>query len=483
MNIKSKNMFDKINKFIAKYSYTDDIKQALLKIDASANINAKDINNFLHKKDNLRIKTYFPYILEKFIVYTTENGKKSIESNATIKIYNMCNKIYDNDLTYEKLAFLGDKEQGRFQDKNYNILKYRYTQLFANDITSEKIIQSIFKMDLEKFVTIYLAFALFIYNFEKVEIYLNVDKFKKFTINQNTDFCEQNIDDFLEYISISKENFKDKYNSLRTQNAIIASNTKLSKIDKVLPKASFFYPLIRDKEKYYFSSYTAVFEFLRLEKVFCDISENKSINKHYRSDILGKELIENYVRQQAKIFAKKDKYTKVYGGEKYEVKNKKYNAPDVIFEASNYMIMIECKNSFSNLINTIHDFSDIVKRRISEDLKKSKKNVDRYLKYKQINNDKKIYKFLMYFNATPVSTKALEFGLFDNVNFTLTDISSIELLFRIKLNSLDEFINNFKKQPYSLHDFIKKSSYKIDTSDIDNQTISKKYFNFQNDKK
>ena len=40
-------MFDKINKFVAKYSYNDNIKKVLLQYDASANIKLN--NNFFEQ--------------------------------------------------------------------------------------------------------------------------------------------------------------------------------------------------------------------------------------------------------------------------------------------------------------------------------------------------------------------------------------------------------------------------------------------------
>ena len=124
-------MFDKINKFVAKYSYNDNIKKVLLQYDASANIKLNNNNFFeLTNKDEFQktnlTKIFFPYMIEKFIVYRKETGKKSIENNAIYKIFNMANKIYDDELTYEKLVYLIDKEQIRFQDKNHLQLKYRY---------------------------------------------------------------------------------------------------------------------------------------------------------------------------------------------------------------------------------------------------------------------------------------------------------------------------------------------------------------------
>lgn len=61
----------------------------------------------------------------------------------------------------------------------------------------------------------------------------------------------------------------------------------------------------------------------------------------------------------------------------------------------------------------------------------------------------------MYFNATPVSMSELKFDIFKNSDFILTDISSIELLFRVIEQKLDDVIDAYIKQEgYSLYDFI-----------------------------
>lgn len=481
-------MFDKINKFVAKYSYNDNIKKVLLQYDASANIKLN--NNFFEQtnkdefqKTNLT-KIFFPYMIEKFIVYSKETGKKSIEDNAINKIFNMANKIYDDELTYEKLVYLIDKEQIRFQDKNHLQLRYRYINLFLNDDTSLQIIKHIFKMDLNQFILLYLSFTLFIYKFRKIEIYLDTVKFKQFCLNGDFKFSEQNIDDFLEYISISKKDFQDKYFLLRKEECDISrdllSNEKLSKVDKILPKLSFFYPLIKEDTKYYFSSYTAIFEFLKLERVFTDISENKDIDKKYKRDILGKKLIEEYTRNQALVFKNnhKNMNIKVYGGLEYEHKNlrkqnKKSDEPDVIFETDDFYIFIECKNSISHLITTIHNFGDKIKDRIKKDFDKSETNINKYIEQHDINNtNKKIYKFLMYFNATPVSISELKFDIFKDSDFILTDISSIELLFRVIEQKLDDVIDAYVKQEgHSLYDFIKFNEIEVYSTDLESLEI------------
>lgn len=484
-------MFDKINKFVAKYSYNDNIKKVLLQYDASANIKLN--NNFfeLTNKDEFQktnlTKIFFPYMIEKFIVYSKETGKKSIEYNAINKIFNMANKICDDELTYEKLGYFIDKEQIRFQYKNHLQLRYRYINLFLNDDISLQIIKHIFKMDLNQFILLYLSFALFICKFKKIEIYLDTVKFKQFCLKGDFKFSEQNIDDFLEYISISKKDFQDKYFLLRKEESEISedllSNEKLSKVDKILPKLSFFYPLIKEDTKYYVSSYTAIFEFLKFERVFTDISENKDIDKKYKRDILGKKLIEEYTRNQARVFKDnhKNMNIEVYGGLEYEHKNfrkqnKKSDEPDVIFETDDFYIFIECKNSISHLIKTIHNFDNTIKDRIKKDFDKSETNINKYIEQHDINNtNKKIYKFLMYFNATPVSISELKFDIFKDSDFILTDISSIELLFRVIEQKLDDVIDAYVKQEgHSLYDFIKFGKIKIDTKDFEN-TISENF--------
>ena len=243
---------------------------------------------------------------------------------------------------------------------------------------------------------------------------------------------------------------------------------------------SFFYPLIKEDTKYYFSSYTAIFEFLKLERVFTDISENKDIDKKYKRDILGKKLIEEYTRNQALVFKNnhKNMNIEVYGGLEYEHKNlrkqnKKSDEPDVIFETDDFYIFIECKNSISHLITTIHNFGDKIKDRIKKDFDKSETNINKYIEQHDINNtNKKIYKFLMYFNATPVSISELKFDIFKDSDFILTDISSIELLFRVIEQKLDDVIDAYVKQEgHSLYDFIKFNEIEVYSTDLESLEI------------
>lgn len=480
-------MFKKINNFVAKYSYSDNIKKILLGYDAVANLRIENNKNFFdstYREEFQKIlltKIFLPYMIEKFIVFSKENGKTKIENNALYKIYNMVDKIYDKELAYEKLFFLGDKEQIRYQDKNYLQLRYRYMNLFLNDNTSQQIIKYVLKMDLNQFILLYLSFVSFICNFKEVEIYLDIVKFKQFCLNGEFNFSDKNINDFIEYISISKKDFQDKYFLLRKKECDdsknLLSNEKLSKVDKMLPKLSFFYPLIKQDTKYYFSSYTGILEFLKLERIFTEISENKDILKNYKGDILGKKLIEEYTRKQAQKYKNnhKNMNIKVYGGLEYKhqnhtKQNKKLDEPDVIFETDDFYIFIECKNSISHLIKTIHDFDDKIKDRIKKDLNTSEINVKKYIEQDNIGDkNKKIYKFLMYFNATPVSVSGLKFDIFKDSDFILTEISSIELLFRVKTQKLNDVIDDYINQnELSIYEFIKFNEIEVDTTDFEN---------------
>ncbi len=472
-------MLNKLIKLIKKYNYADKVRYKLLAIDSYADF--KDlqgsINFFNDEHAYNKTKIYFSYLLEKFIVFNTVAGKRTIENNKIFKIFNLTNQLglgtYTKELTLEKLSFLIDYEQIRFQYDNNKNLQYRYLKLFSNNDTTKEIINLVLKMSLDKFIVLSLSFVLFIRNSKKVSIKFDIEKFKYFILKGQNSFTKNDINNFIQYISIDKQSFIKKYYTIRKINfnddEEILSDELLKEVDRYLPKVSFYYPIIIENNNYYISSYTAIIEFLKLERVFTEISENKDIDKNYRSDILGKKLIEEYVKNEANVFQEKYKIDlKIHGGQVYNVSKNKFDEPDCILETSNYIIFIECKNSISHLIKSIQNFDDKIKNRISNDLKTSDDNINRYLQNHTSAANKKIYKFLMYFNVTPISIANLKFNLFPKNDFILTDIGSVELLFRTDCKDLSQIINEYENQHNDdpLYDFL-FYNYNVSNDNID----------------
>jgi len=472
-----------LNKQIEKFSYFLNPIKTILKINAYADLNTLDKIDFFGQREEFQRKLmtniYFPYIIEKFIVFAV-GTKKNIELNKITQIYsesiNIGNNIaHNNDgIFLSELFFYIGNEQIPLQEINYTQMFYRYTVLF-NDSVSQTIAKEILGVELDKFIVLCWALGSFILNSKTTPIKLNISKFSSFILKGKNEFTQNDINNFIDYVSIDRETFKEKYYTLRKVNLDIKESflddETLDRIDRYLPKVSFHYPLLKDGDNYYITSFTAIIEFLKLGRVYSDISENKIYNK-YKIKILGTQ-VEKYLRNEIELYCDRLQIEKkIYGDENYKIGKQEYSAPDVIFETDNYIFIIECKTSAFNLITSIQNFKKEVSSRIEKDLEKSEKNVKRYLDEKKQNETKKIYKFLMYFNSTPITLSSLKFELFKDTDFILTDINSIEYLFMLQGKKLDIVIDNFlieekKGNHNTLYDFL-RINYSIDNTIIEN---------------
>ena len=484
-HITSTNLKTLVNR-VRKYDYSIEINTILLKIDAYANLDTDDYIDYFKDLQNepfvraLYTKIFLPYLTEKFIIFQNIKGQKTISKSELNQLYNDFNNMstveQKNDGTFiSELFFYIGNEQIPLQERDYQHRLFRFykTFKFRNDIDDEVL--AILSMSMEKFTILCWALYAYIHKIKKIKIVFNTDSFKKFVLNADNDYSEENLESFIKYISLPIEQFKNEYLKLRKidfdENNNLLSYDEQSKIDKFLPKISFYYPFYIKDNNYYITSFTSIVQFLRLERVYNEISEQLIANN--KTNLLGKS-IESYVKNEIENYKVSNSISgSVFGGKEYKPNRKlKFDEPDVIFETDEYMIIIECKTSAFHLIKSLHSFKREVSNRIENDLEKSIKNVDdRYLHYNP--TQKKIYKFLMYFNASPIMLNSLKFELFDNTDFILTDISSIENLFRISEKSLSTVIDNFldalsKHQTHSLYDFV-RTNYKVNNKHIEDE--------------
>lgn len=475
-----------INK-IKQFYYSDEIKYFLLRIDNYAFFQVEDTIDFFskaHKEyqlQQLTTRIYLPYLIEKFIVYGSNKptSKKDISTQDFHSLYNDANNLKGIDLkegeVFSRLFFSMGYEQFVLQEDDSIRRLYRFKKLFEDCPITKQIADSIFSMDLDKFIVLLYAFLAYLNKSKLTMIQVDVCDFKKFVVNPHNGFSAQDIDYFVDYLTISNEEFKKQYFNLRKVDGK-PSNSFLnydeqSKIDKTLPKISFFYPLYKDEFRHniYIISYTAIVQFLRLDRVYYDIVENK-IEKDYKSRYLG-PLIEKYVKDIIEQFISKhalQSEISVKIGEKYYIGGNEVSEPDVIFETEKSIFIIECKTSAFNLIQTLQNFSKDAASKIEHDLDVSTKNIERYFEHRNPYNEKKVYKFLMYFNASDVMTTALKPNRFEQTDLILTSIEAIECLFRVSNDSLENVLDTFielskKGENNSLYTTI-RTRYDIDDS-------------------
>lgn len=348
---------------------------------------AKDTIDFFsvaykeYQLKKLTTKIYLPYLIEKFIVYGSNKpiSKRDISTQDFRSLYNDANNLKGVELkegeVFARLFFFMGYEQFSLQEDDSIRRLYRFKKLFEGCFITKQIADSIFSMDLDKFLVLLYAFLAYLNKSTFTMVNVDVNEFKKFVINPLNGFSEQDIDCFIDYLTISHQEFKKQYFNLRrvdgkTSNDLL-SYDKQSKIDKTLPKISFFYPLYKDEitHNIYISSYTAITQFLRLDRVYYDIVENK-IEKDYKSKYLG-PLIEKYVKNIIDQFIIKhtaEPKMSVKIGEKYHIGRNEFSEPDLIFETEKSIFIIECKTSAFNLIQTLHNFSKDASSSIERDL-------------------------------------------------------------------------------------------------------------------
>jgi hypothetical protein len=443
--------------FLRKIKFTDKEHYLLLKADAYANNNLiddgidffKHLYNFELNIPQLQYKLFIPYIMEKLIVFSDERGDKSLFKYDNIsKIYNTFNEL--NNFSYtqnnnflQKFMFMMSYEQINIQENNYITNMLRLKKLYQDVEEVNELIKINFGINFNKFLFLHWVLFTYIVKNKKTTIYFNIKNFISFaTKNKDFNISEQEINNFLEYVLISKEEFKNKYLKIRKNQTTgkFISYDKLTYIDRYLPRISYWYPLIKVNNQMKLISYTSLLEFMKFDKLYSFIYHNKYI-KNFKLNIHG-YCVEKYIKEYAKS---KVKNAKIYGDEPYEIGKNQYKAPDIIIEFETYVIIIEAKSKPFNILEALSNFDNYGFNKIIEERDKSIKNINRYLKNKNSFNGKKIYKFICYFFDYPSMLSSLD-DIDDLENIIVTDIVSIENLLSIKNESYDKIIEKYLEE-------------------------------------
>lgn len=346
-------------------------------------------------------------------------------------------------------------EQMIFQDRNLEQYFYRTLTIFKNCEISRILIKKQIGLELEEILLFYRLIFIYITNSQNIICDFSIRNFEKFVLSYNLkDISQEKITNFLNFILIDINEFKKQYFQFRSLENKLISYDKLNEIDKYLPKISFYYPLIKVQDDIFrLTSYTALNQFMHLERLFNFISEEKENN--YKSKVFG-SLLENYITTLAIEFKEYHHlniniYSQINQNMSYVVGKNRYDLPDVIIETDDCIIFIESKTSAFNIKNALINFNENDFSNIVEAIDKSKKNIDRFLLYNPLNiknlQTKKIYK-LICFNivnsAMLASLKHSDFMDFEDI--VLTDLQSLELLFNIQnKNNLNEILSDYLK--------------------------------------
>lgn len=463
----TKNTVKKLTQELRNYQYTPAFHHELLKGDAYI----YDIKGGKHYKkrnlekltysDSLICKMFIPYGVEKFIFCSSlDNKSKKIPNLNTMAYIHDCHnkagnikpKSKDSNFITKLFTFIG-YEQIRFQEVVNEEREFlRLIELYEDYPEVDKFLINTYGFTLEKVCFYIYSLFSYILKFD-VNCYFKIEDFIRFTaINELIEVEE--IKKFLDFFLININEFNDEYTTVRSdlENPTQSlSYNRLQEIDKFLPKISYRYPLLitENSEHMLLLSYTSLFQAMRLERIYDEIYLNKNIDE-FKSKIHG-PAINNYIKK----FAFKYLETKcIYGDEEYFISKKQpsCDAPDVIIEFPDYVIIIEAKSKAFDLLKVLKSYDTYDFSRFGKDITTSEKNIKRYFDNQNDFKGKKVFTFLCYFTMNSMMLSSCSQAHYEQMkidkqttidDLIITDIRAIEYLLQIKSNTLDIVIESF----------------------------------------
>ncbi len=450
-----------------------------------------DTEDFFFKTD-IRIrktlnKLFFSNISEKYLVYTDDKQKGIISNNDLHNYHNMIvnsKGLEDKKNLISKIFFYISHEQMILQERSTDMYVYRTISLFENcDISKQKLKEkTLLTFETIIFLMRFIS-TLFLRN-NQIHMTLNINYFKEITLDRADNISEEDIKNFFNFISISKDEFKKKYLSYRTdKNGNLLSYETLEHIDNYLPKPSFYYPFIReDTENITLISYTALLQFLYLERIPALLVDN---DNSYRSEVFG-DLLEKYIYNLFLNFQiiQNNDVLKVHYYEDQQYSPKKgvtRHYPDIIIEGKDYILFIESKNAPFNLINALHEFKKESFSNIIKAIEVSNTNINEFMKYNPLKiphlNNKRIFKFLCFNTVSSIMlTSLLNADFIETEELILTDLASLEIFTHLDskvnvINTIDSFVSGLN----NAQDTNTFSDYCRNNFSIDNRIFLNKH--------
>lgn len=419
---------------------------------------------------NLKIIIFSTYIIEMYFAYA--NGKKALYLNTkywiTINqgiddkdksffstLYNTFNDIHVS--RDAKLSSLVDLmlpivfEQMELQT-TYVSSYVRFFKIYGDN----KEISMIFKeregITLKNFIS--LIWIIFSYlNQKNIHI---VSKKDFITYLSSTLLGHEEVNIVLNLISLTREEFQDKYFGLRKKrDGSWFDYSERESFDKGLPKVSYFYPLINNEDgTYSLISFTAYKEFMKLKSIYRIMTE-KFTDIEFKSHYAG-PLFEGYVKLLIENYNKVvDVRGEVGGNEPYYPNKKtKYDEPDILYDREEYLLAIECKST-PFALNLLQDRDPESLNRMKDDIKKSIDNINRYIEYTYSKGiTKRVIKILVYYDVPNMVFSILLDEIRKYVttsDFYIIDIGTLELLLMENLGSLPKLLDKYRETYYKEH--------------------------------
>lgn len=500
-----------LKRFLDKVFFTESIHMMLLKFDA---INysktwIQDAFDYgaprgypVEEELKFSIPIVVPYMAEKLLVQSNPKLNKNIYTNEHI-LNTLRNALFeggnfenpdDPNSFINKIFFFYSYEQFTVQDRVDNQLELvRLLRLYKNYPEVNQFVLEDTGLTLEEIVIYTLLLIGHMYHYKKVHGVYPLKNFYQYARNLDG-LNDEKTKKFLDFMLITQDEFIDKYNFLRTVKnkegkRVPIHYNHLQKIDRYIPKVSFLYPfiLLQDKKHMLLVSYTSFFQFMKFERLYMYIYQNKKI-KDFHARIQG-PAIENYLIEYAKEHCSEAlsihgnrKYYPLKKGKEYK-RNGQLDEPDLIIEFETYVLIIECKSKPFNVLESIVNYDKYDFTRMKRDVEKSLKNIDNYLEHRNSFKGKKIYRFVAYFYNSSMQIDTTQHELFgmNNVDpeaFIITNIQAIERFFNITSKSKDEVMQNFfshyKKNKITFFNYI-KDNY---SDDISSEIIKAEYEKF-----
>lgn len=471
---KSSN-FKRLINLISKYSYSIENHLKLIELDAFVNNlieeepkifeskynELSELNQFSYK---IQLKIFTSYFIEKFFVYSQNKNKELISNQDIINCYNISTNLtsFNKENLLNKVFFYLPFEQFTLQKNDFLLHYYRLANLFSEK--AQKIIENNFGLNLNKIINLHYILAVLI-NEHKLSVNFSIKIFKTQILKSINNLTEEEIEAFLNYFLISFDDFRSKHIDYRLKKVLIGKDYKLcldsknnpikisskkqSPIDKILPKVSFFYPLIKDSSNddiMILTSYTALNQSLKLERLVYDIF---SMKNNFKGEYVG-PAIEEYIKYIFKEFYKENNTNniKIYGNEKYKIKgdSNEFDAPDIIIESDDYVIFIESKTTAFHLERALKSFEKEEFTRFHKEMEKSTKNINRYLDNYSSLKSKKIYKIISFIVPASAMVTAIpdyknEFKIDEDL--IVLDLTSLEILLNLDEKNITKIIDNF----------------------------------------
>lgn len=382
--------------------------------------------------------------IDKTYLYPFQKKFNPMEHQSISALYNVYNSFRPKKngllssianillpIVYDQMD-IQDSYEGHFN---------RFYLIYGSNEEVNQLFHSKYNITIKKYIGI--SWALFGFILQKREFTL--EEFVQFM--SSTTVTPSEIIIFLNLVSLTREEFRDKYlNFRKLDNDKYLEWENREAVDKALPRVSYFFPLIKTENKYSLISYTAMKEFLKFRGLYRSLTEGLK-DQHFKQCYSG-PLFEDYVRQIVINYNNINVLNAtIYGDAKYHIKKgQEKREPDTIFETDDYIIFIECKTSPFSL-NLVKYLDSEYLKQLEESLQKSSTNIDTYIDFFNVHSKgKRIIKIVVFFEGIHMAFTMLKSDIkkfSKDEGLFIMDIDSLELLFSEYTSPIPEILDGF----------------------------------------